>query len=251
MIKNNFFNLFNNTTNILLEFLYPGNISCILCDNPINKNNTYSMCKECFTNINFILDGCIKCGKPIINYSLEEQNIEGCNYCLNKGFYFDKVISCVEYTQFSKKIVFGLKYNSKTYISKYIAQIMKEKLELDNLKFDYILFVPLHKKRMKKRGFNQAEKIAKNLSNLVNIPIIDKIDRKYNTRRLYILNKEERKKELKDAFILKDCKDNLKNKNILLVDDIFTTGSTVNEISKLLRFEGVNKIFIMTFLTRV
>ena len=251
MIRNNFFNTIINTINILLEFLYPDNISCILCDNPINKTNTYSMCKECFTNINFILDGCVKCGKPIVNYSLEEQNIEGCNYCLNKGFYFDKVISCIEYTQLSKKIVFGLKYNNKTYMSKYIAQIMKEKLELDNIKFDYILFVPLHKNRMKKRGFNQAEKIAKSLSNLVNIPIIDKIDRKYNTRRLYILNKEERKKELKDAFILKENEENLKNKDVLLVDDIFTTGSTVNEISKLLRVEGVNKIFIMTFLTRV
>ena len=251
MIRNNFFNTIINIINILLEFLYPDNISCILCDNPINKTNTYSMCKECFTNINFILDGCVKCGKPIVNYSLEEQNIEGCNYCLNKGFYFDKVISCIEYTQLSKKIVFGLKYNNKTYMSKYIAQIMKEKLELDNIKFDYILFVPLHKKRMKERGFNQAEKIAKNLSNLLNIPMIDKIDRKCNTRRLYILNKKDRIKELKNAFTLKYSKDNLKNKNILLVDDIFTTGSTVNEISKLLRFEGVNKIFIMTFLTRV
>ena len=251
MIRNNFFNTIINTINILLEFLYPDNISCILCDNPINKTNTYSMCKECFNNINFILDGCVKCGKPIVNYSLEEQNIEGCNYCLNKGFYFDKVISCIEYTQLSKKIVFGLKYNNKTYMSKYIAQIMKEKLELDNIKFDYILFVPLHKKRMKERGFNQAEKIAKNLSNLLNIPMIDKIDMKCNTRRLYILNKEDRIKELKNAFTLKYSKDNLKNKNILLVDDIFTTGSTVNEISKLLRFEGVNKIFIMTFLTRV
>ncbi|WP_296645603.1 ComF family protein [Romboutsia sp. 13368] len=251
MIKNNFFNIFINAINILLEFLYPDNINCILCDNPINKTNTYSMCKECFTNISFILDGCVKCGKPIINYSLEDQNIEGCNYCLNKGFYFDKVISCIEYTQLSKKIVFGLKYNNKTYMSKYIAQIMKEKLELEDIKFDYILFVPLHKKRMRKRGFNQAEKIARNLSDLVNVPIIDKIDRKYNTRRLYILNKEERKKELKNAFILKEVKENLKNKNILLVDDIFTTGSTVNEISKLIRVEGVNKIFIMTFLTRV
>ena len=75
----------------------------------------------CFSNINFILDGCIKFGKPIINYSLEEQSIDGCSYCLNKSFYFDKVISCVEYTEISKKIVFGLKYNNKTYLSKYIV----------------------------------------------------------------------------------------------------------------------------------
>ena len=108
MIQNIFLNLITNLINVFLDFLYPENISCILCDCSISKNTTYSMCKDCFSNINFILDGCIKCGKPIINYSLEEQSIDGCSYCLNKSFYFDKVISCVEYTEISKKIVFGL-----------------------------------------------------------------------------------------------------------------------------------------------
>ena len=88
--------------------------------------------------MNFILDGCIKCGKPIINYSLEKQCIEGCSYCLKKSFYFDKVISCVEYTEISKRIVFGLKYNNKTYLSKYISTIMKEKLELENIINEYV-----------------------------------------------------------------------------------------------------------------
>ena len=143
-------NIFNDLINVFLDFLYPENISCILCNSPISKNTAYSMCKSCCNNINFILDGCIKCGKPIINYSLEEQSVDGCSYCLNKGFYFDKVISCVEYTEISKKIIFGLKYNNKTYLSKYISIIMKEKLELENVKFDYILFVPLHKKRLRK-----------------------------------------------------------------------------------------------------
>ena len=243
-------NIFNNLINGFLEFLYPENISCILCNNPIRKNTTYSMCRECCNNINFILDGCIKCGKPMINYSLEEQSIEGCTYCLNKGFYFDKVISCVEYTEISKKIIFGLKYNSKTYLSKYISIIMKEKLELENIKFDYILFVPLHKKRLRQRGFNQAEKIANNLSNIIDVPVIDIIDRRYNTRRLYKLGKEDRINELKNAFTIKSNIIDLKNKNVLLVDDIFTTGSTVNEISKVLKINGVNKIVVATFLTR-
>jgi len=246
----NIFSLISNVFNVFLDFLYPENISCILCNNPINKNTTYSMCKECFSNMNFILDGCIKCGKPIINYSLEEQSIEGCGYCLKKSFYFDKVISCVEYTNLSKKIIFGLKYNNKTYLSKYIAIIMKEKLELENIKFDYILFVPLHKNRLRQRGFNQAEKIAVDLSKIMNIPVVDNIYRKNNTRRLYKLDKEERVKELKNAFIINNNIIDLRNKNILLVDDIFTTGSTVNEISKVLKINEVNKIFIATFLNR-
>ncbi|MEG2860486.1 MAG: phosphoribosyltransferase family protein, partial [Clostridia bacterium] len=75
-------------------------------------------------------------------------------------------------------------------------------------------------------------------------------ERKKNTRKLYKLNKEERKKELKNVFIINDNKDILKNKKVLLIDDIFTTGSTVNEISKVLKLNGVDKVFVMTLLTR-
>ena len=147
-------------------------------------------------------------------------------------------------------IIDPLKYNNKTYLSKYIATIMKEKLDLENIKFDYILFVPLHKKRLRQRGFNQAEKIAMDLSKIVDIPTVDNISRKYNTKRLYKLGKEERINELKNAFVIKENIIDLKNKNVLLVDDIFTTGSTVNEISKILKINGVNKVFVSTFLTR-
>ena len=247
--KFSFYKLFNDIINIILEFIYPDNISCILCDSPIKKSNTYSMCKGCFDNLHFILDGCIKCGKPIVNYSLEEQPIEGCGYCLNKSFYFDKAISCIEYSDLSKRLIFKLKYNNATYMSKYIATIMKEKLEIENIKFDYILFVPLHKKRQRKRGFNQAQKIANDLGKLVDIPVLDILIRKEQTKRLYKLNKVDRQQELKNVFALKDNEYNLNNKKVLLIDDIFTTGSTVNEISKVLKLNGVDKIFVLCALT--
>ena len=127
---------------------------------------------------------------------------------------------------------------------------MKEKLDLENIKFDYITFVPLHKKRMRKRGFNQSEKIAKELGKMIDIPILDCIYRKSNTNRLYNLNRIERKIELKNAFLVKENINYANGKNILLIDDIFTTGSTVNEISKLLKLNNVNKIFVMTLLTK-
>ena len=77
----------------------------------------YNKCIGCGLCAKICPEGCIamknakkdKNGKPIINYSLEEQSIEGCGYCLKKSFYFDKVISCVEYTNLSKKMIFGLK----------------------------------------------------------------------------------------------------------------------------------------------
>ena len=235
---------------LVLDFIYPENISCILCNKPIKKINTYSLCKDCFKELNFIQDGCIKCGKPIIYHSLEKLDICGCSYCFNKSFYFDKAISCIEYSDISKSMILGFKYKNKTYMAKYISNIMKEKLDLENIKFDYITFVPLHKKRMRKRGFNQSEKIAKELEKMIDIPILDCIYRKSNTNRLYNLNRKERKIELKNAFLVKENINYVNGKNILLIDDIFTTGSTVNEISKLLKLNNVNKIFVMTLLTK-
>lgn len=234
---------------VLISYIYPRNITCIICDNPIKLSNSYSLCKSCFKELKFILDGCNKCGKPIVNRNLERESLIECNYCYNKTFYFDKVISCIEYDNISKRLILDFKYKSKTYLCRYIARLMEEKFLMEGIKADYILFVPLHKKRLKKRGFNQAEKIANKLSDLIHIPVLDCISRVKDTRRLYKLNKQDREKELKNVFEIKDNIRLIENKNVILIDDIFTTGSTVNEISKVLKMNSVNSICIFTLLT--
>ena len=243
------FNEIKETIRVLINYVYPRNITCIICDNPIKLTNTYSLCKNCYEELHFILDGCNKCGKPIVNFNLERENLITCNYCYNKTFYFDKVISCIAYDDISKKLILDYKYNQKTYLSRYIVDIMKEKYLLENIKADYILYVPLHKKRLKKRGFNQSERIARKLSKLIDIPVLDCITRVKNTKKLYNMNKEYRQIELKNGFKVKDNINLIKNKNIILIDDIFTTGSTVNEISKVLKLSSVNNIYVFTFLT--
>ena len=301
-----------------MDFFFPQNITCLICQKPIDPNNTYSLCKDCFEEMTFIKEECPKCGKPVINrinfekdddeedkftdedikeiednciiltrnsesknavnlnidddeeYILEkfEEYKEGygvnknkdlssskveysrCKFCENKNFYFDRAISCIEYCDKSKVLVLSLKYYGNTYMSRYIAQVMRDKLEFEQLSAEYIIPVPLHKKRMRTRGFNQAEKIASYLSDYTEIPIIDCIKRNRNTKRLYALNKFQREKELKNAFEVKDGSEEIIGKKIILVDDIFTTGTTVNEISKKLKIYGVDEIIVLTFLTR-
>ncbi|MDO5010827.1 ComF family protein [Intestinibacter bartlettii] len=255
-IKNNIENksdirlIIKDMKNSLLDFIYPQNIACIICDKPIKLTNTYSICKDCFKELHFLKDACMKCGKPIINHNLEYEDISNCSYCRQRTFYFDRAISCIEYNQTSKKMILDFKYKNKTYFCRYVAQIMSEKMELENITADYLLFVPLHKKRLRKRGFNQAEKIAQDLSDITGIPTLNCIFRKKNTKRLYNLNRLERQQEVKNSFIIKDNDNLLKNKNVILVDDIFTTGSTSNEISKMLKLIPVNKIIVLALLTR-
>lgn len=296
-----------------MDFFFPQNITCLICQKPIDPNNTYSLCKDCFEEMTFIKEECHKCGKPVINRinfdksddeednladeeikeiednciiltgnneskdavnlkidddeeyilekfeeyregygKVEEKKIEytRCKFCENKNFYFDRAISCIEYCDKSKVLVLSLKYYGNTYMSRYIAQVMRDKLEFEQLSADYIIPVPLHKKRMRIRGFNQAEKIASYLSVCTNIPIIDCVKRNRNTKRLYALNKFQREKELKNAFEVKVDSEEIIGKRIILVDDIFTTGTTVNEISKKLKIYGVDEIIVLTFLTR-
>ena len=302
-----------NYLSLIMDFFFPQNITCLICQKPIDPNNTYSLCKDCFEEMTFIKEECHKCGKPVINRinfdksddeednladeeikeiednciiltgnneskdavnlkidddeeyilekfegyregygKVEEKKIEytRCKFCENKNFYFDRAISCIEYCDKSKVLVLSLKYYGNTYMSRYIAQVMRDKLEFEQLSADYIIPVPLHKKRMRIRGFNQAEKIASYLSECTNIPIIDCVKRNRNTKRLYALNKFQREKELKNAFEVKVDSEEIIGKRIILVDDIFTTGTTVNEISKKLKIYGVDEIIVLTFLTR-
>ena len=133
----------------------------------------------------------------------------------------------------------------------YIVEIMIDKLSIENINFDYILYVPLHKKRERKRGFNQSKIIANQLGKELGVEVLDILERSKNTRRLFELDEKERKQELKNVFKISKDIENYTNKNILLIDDIFTTGSTVNEISKLLKLNGINEVYIFTFLTKV
>lgn len=240
----------------IIEIVYPKNLNCIFCNMPISRDNKYSMCKGCFEEIIFIKNGCEKCGKAKINVNLDEDiYIENCSYCKNRKFLFDRNISILEYGELSRKLVFSLKYGKKTYISKIMAEIMTDSLyELDKVQdieeVDYIIYVPLNKKRLRQRGFNQSQKLAMYFSDFMGIECVDMLIRNKNTKKLHKLNYKNRKKELRNVFSVdENFVNKIEGKNIILIDDIFTTGSTVDEISKLLKLNGANSVISLTFLT--
>ncbi|WP_242961538.1 ComF family protein [Peptostreptococcus faecalis] len=240
---------------IIMEIVYPQNLNCIFCDMPIDKKNKYSICKSCYEKLIIIKNSCPKCGKPSINLNLDEDlEIESCGFCKNKRFLFDKNISFIEYDEFSKKFVFGLKYSMKTYLSRIIADIMADIIQKNYKELIYdcdcITFVPLSEKREKERGFNQSEKIAKYLSKKLEKEVYKLILRKRDTKKLSKLDMRDRKKELRDAFVINEnFNEKIADKSIILVDDIFTTGATVNEITYKLKLKGAKNVIVLTFLT--
>lgn len=247
--------MFEKIWKIILDMVYPQNLNCIFCHMPIPRSNRYSICKKCLEKIIFIHNSCECCGKPTINTSLElDRPIEACPYCQGKRFLFDRNISFIEYGDLSKLMVFKLKYSAKTYMAKIIGEIMADSLLESHqdlvARMDIITFVPLNKKRLESRGFNQAEKIGAYLAALIGLPMVSLVERVKNTDKLHGLSSQERRRMLKNSFKLKEeAKDLVYGKNILIVDDIFTTGATVDEISKVLRLAGAQELVSLTFLT--
>ncbi|MDD5454690.1 MAG: ComF family protein [Candidatus Ratteibacteria bacterium] len=147
-----------------------------------------------------------------------------------------------------RELIHLFKYKKNDYLDKFLAGFLIEKiLRGDDLKnADFIVPVPMHMFDKFKRGYNQTELLACQVSKIVGIPMLS--DRLIKHKRIpsqTALSTEERFKNVKDAFTIKNSKI-LEGKTILLIDDIFTTGATLNECSKILRRAKVRHVNALT-----
>ena len=167
-----------------------------------------------------------------------------CPYCNGNKFRFNSFISAFYYEGAAKKIILNYKFNDRYSNAQTIAYYISKKLKyLDYLKPEIILPAPSHKKRIKERGFNHILLICKHLSIYTGIPYDDILIKTRHTKSQSLLTHEERLTNLKGAFdILPHT-----YKNVLLVDDVYTSGSTVNELCKVLKKSGVKEINVATF----
>jgi len=234
-------NMFNN----LLDELYPENLSCFCCDEELNAN-TY-LCKNCLDDLKPIKYFCKRCGEKVNSFD------NFCLICKTKQYNFDKCIACFEYDGVAKKLIYKLKYGGAKYVSKAFSKNLLEKfLEAKFENIDLLTCAPLNKTRLKQRGYNQAEVLAKDFAleankNNINFDCdFNLITRIKNTPTQTHLTRKERSENLKEAFKINCDKNFLKGKNILVVDDIFTTGATMDEIAKVLKKSGAKAVFGLT-----
>ena len=200
------------------------------------------VCGICNKEINTYL--CGKCEKEINKITCVGENRYD-----NK--YFSTHMYLFRYEGIIRSKIISYKFDDKPYLYKTFCEIfVKNKKVCEFIKnYDIIISVPMYKKKKNQRGYNQSELIAKEIAKKTeNIEYRNDILLKIkNTARQSSLNKEQRKENIKNAYIIKSSsKEYILNKNILIFDDIYTTGSTANECAKMLKEAGAKNIGILT-----
>ncbi|HNR03628.1 MAG TPA: ComF family protein [Bacillota bacterium] len=226
----------------LLDLLYPPKPKCSIC----GRAGRLAVCNACMASLDY-LQGitCLHCGKQLN----EQYDDCTCPDCKTGIFYYERAYSCFEYGGMGKKLIHKLKYEGMVQLANVIAGLMAERLENERLVIDAIVPVPIHKKKLEARGFNQSQIIARELGERLHKPVMGCLERMVETKEQYNLDRNQRFLNIRGAFSVKLSYNIGKYKNILLVDDIYTTGSTVNECSKLLKDAGAAKVYVITAAT--
>lgn len=224
----------------ILDILYPPHIKCIFCGNEIANQNEYDSCDDCLKTLPRITHNyCSRCGAQ-----QAEDFVGVCLACKKTNYSFEYARSVFKYSDYVQKAILKLKFGSGKYLLSPLSKFMTDYLSTLDWEYDYITFVPMHPKGLKKRKYNQSEELAKLISKKLNKPIVDAFEKIRTTKNQAQLSASKRKTNLKDAFRLKIR--NVKGKSFLIIDDVFTTGSTSNELSKLLKSHKASKVYVFT-----
>ena len=225
-----------------LNTMYPIGIKCIFCGYELSSKTDTCTCEKCQKILPFIDDKkiCEICGNPIKSLA------PICETCHEKKPSYIIARAPFEYTGKIKFIISRFKYNNEKYLAKPLSYFMAQVYLRNNYNCDLIIYSPLSNEKLKKRGFNQAELLANELSERLNLEVKkDIIIKVKNTITQTKLTQFERKINLKNAFTISNKKQ-IKNKSVLLIDDVFTTGTTVQHISTLLINSGAKEVKVLT-----
>jgi ComF family protein len=228
----------------LLNMIYPPR--CPICDDIIIPKGNMA-CPACKKKPSYIQEPrCKKCSKPI-----EREEQEYCNDCLRKNYSFDQGYAVWIYDKTMKGSISKFKYHGrKEYVSYYIDEMLQGyQKQLLNLALDVIVPVPIHRSRHLERGYNQAELLAQGIGKALKLPVLSELLlRNKKTLPQKGLSDKERLKNLEQAFEFNDkLAMNYQGSisRVLLVDDIYTTGATIEACSKLLRRHGIHEVYFI------
>lgn len=230
----------------IIDIIYPRAATCIACHRECETYNRYGFCHTCFENLPFIEEPrCSVCGR-------HQEGAHRCSECEDVDHVFTQAISVFEYEPPISDIIHKFKYRSYTGLAEPMAMLMIEAIENMGWVFDSIIPVPLHAKRLQLRGYNQASYLAHSMGKLIGgIEVLDTaLVRRRNTPSQIGMDRVGRMWNLYNAFEVRN-RSLIEGKTILLVDDVLTTGSTVDNCSSALLKAGAKAVYVSTFAVSV
>lgn len=221
---------------MLLDLIYPRR--CPVCDKAVKPFGSL-ICDECVEKIKYVkAPRCNKCGKE-----LKDKRAVFCHDCTRKEHSYDRGMALFEYPSVAES-VYRFKYCNRQEYAAYYGERMAAVLgdRISGLNPDALVPVPIHDSKKKVRGYNQAELIANELGKRLDIPVESElIKRIRRTVPMKDLSATERQNNLKRAF--KICSNDVKLNTIIIVDDIYTTGSTIDAMAQEMRKAGIKNIY--------
>ena len=206
-----------------IVFLYPAR--CRVCDGFLAVASMPYICVDCWQDIEFLEPPwCDICGTPDVTGLCDECAISPPRYgkLRSIGFYHTTLQQAIHLFKFEKKKVFA----------RHLIQLINAHIPIDCdiAEYDFILPIPIHKKRLRERGFNQAMLLANGIASAEGVPILtDTLVRKRHTVAQSSLDKEARQQNIVGAFEVRNS-DIISGKRLLVIDDVFTTGATIREV---------------------
>lgn len=204
-----------------------GLLQCTLCLSSLSLiSQPFNLCQPCYDDIRSLQNnfGCLACATP---------DIDGhCGDCLKKAPAFDRIIASYIYEPPLDSLIIKFKYQRQWHLAQTLATLMPPLPTCD-----LILPVPLHKERLKERGFNQAHELLKKMSLSSNPNILNRC--KNTPPQAAIQDRKKRYANIRNCFELNQS---VKNKSILIFDDVMTSGATLNEIALTLKKGGATHV---------
>jgi len=226
--------------NMLSDLLFPPNIKCICCGDEINNNEINGICTNCLRDFVYIINPCPTCGDLMPNEN---------TYCINckkrEHTFFNRHRSVFIYEKTAKRLILNAKFSGKKYLTENMAHFLCDAYITNRFNCDIITYVPSGIKRTKERGYNVAKLLAEALGKEVNVEVVNTMDRVIESHQI---NKDykTRQENIKNAFKVLD-NINIEDKRVLIVDDVYTTGATINECARILKLAGAKVVFGLTF----
>lgn len=239
-----------NLASSALDALYPG--SCELCDCELSGNAT--LCKPCAAELPRIrAPFCDICGEP---YDGKIDGPFSCPNCAGIRFAFEFTRPVLRRDPQSLDLVHRLKYGRRIDLVHSLGELLEEAFRDSRLETALenrwpLVPVPLHRSRLRQRHFNQAEELARIVSGLTGLPLLNVLRRIRKSQTQTALGRTARQNNLRNAFRARRSSQRnipLPTEGVILVDDVFTTGSTLNECAKTLRKAGYRRVVAITLM---